>query len=271
MAIKLEWQALLADQKATEPSYLRYIRENAGFFLCDSQRSLISISELQFGADYRPDFVVATDEASYGFKYELIELESPHDIVYKKSVDPSAHLTEAINQVQKWQLWLDANRAEAKRLFPSKQFQAFDKPNFDFLIIIGRREALQAHLHMRNYNADSLSIRIRSFDYLTDRLFQRYFYSLPFQFSDEMNNLSPILRNKLVNPFAKSFTSGEWRGITGSFQLNPTHMVAKNADLLILRMKYNDRLSSFMLDWDALPDDEKNRYWEAIRIAHGVD
>lgn len=61
-----DWMGLL-DSGAGERECVKFLNEHAGFFFCDSSRSLIAISELELGADFRPDFVVTHDFSSFGF------------------------------------------------------------------------------------------------------------------------------------------------------------------------------------------------------------
>src|SRR5437016_610377 len=74
-----DWEQLLDNKSLNESDYLAFLRDHAGFVFNDSCRQLVSISELELGADLRVDFVLANDNSSYGFQYELVELESPHE------------------------------------------------------------------------------------------------------------------------------------------------------------------------------------------------
>src|ERR1044072_2473032 len=120
-----QWNELLEDNSKTEHVYLKYLKDHADFFLHDYSypSSLICISELQFGSDYRPDFTRCYDLASVGFQQEFIEIESPHDNVFTNKGNPSAQLTEAINQIENWRIWVDNNRELVKRIFPSVLFR----------------------------------------------------------------------------------------------------------------------------------------------------
>lgn len=167
-----DW-TLLLDDGAGERACLAFLRDHAGFFFCDSARRLMAISELELGADFRPDFVVANDLSSYGLFYEFIEVEDPNENAMNSKAQPSARLNAAISQVQRWRLWLDANRAIAKKVLPSREFWKRDRLAARYTIIIGRRRDADEWSFLRNYYSDQLGIQIRSFDHLTDTLTER--------------------------------------------------------------------------------------------------
>src|SRR5688572_16839666 len=114
------WTSLL-DTSPGERECLQFIRDHAGFLLCDSWRALIAVAELEFGADLRPDFVVAHDRSSAGFVYELIEIEEPGSKAFVAKGSPSARLSSAVGQIQQWQLWLQGNRDAARKILPSNE------------------------------------------------------------------------------------------------------------------------------------------------------
>ena len=159
--IRARWIDLLEHPGETEEAYHSYLAAHAGMFLSDGCYKIPVISKLRLGADLVTDFVTTIDRASYGFTYEFIEIETPNSAPYIQSGAPSSRLTGAVQQIQNWQLWLDANRSEAKKLFPSKEFIYFDRPSFTFTIIIGRRDDSQQWLHLRNNYSQRLGIEIQ--------------------------------------------------------------------------------------------------------------
>jgi hypothetical protein len=79
------WEKLLGNTRLKELAYHRFLENHAGLFFSDP-RTYIVISNLEMGADLKPDLVVVSDNQSYGFRYELIELESPHDQPFTPNV-----------------------------------------------------------------------------------------------------------------------------------------------------------------------------------------
>jgi hypothetical protein len=126
------------------------------------------ISKVPLGADHVTDFVFGRDEASYGFAYEFVELESPHTPAFTRAGHPSARLSMAVQQVLNWKTWLDANRSEAKKLFRSSPFTLYDTPTVSFTIYIGRSsDRPDELLALRNRYANEININIHGFDHLT--------------------------------------------------------------------------------------------------------
>lgn len=261
------WKSMLEDTQLTEHHFLNFLSKNAGFFLHNSDNALISISELELGADYRVDFVVCHDFLSYGFEYEFIEIESPTDAVYTRKGSPSARLIEAYSQIQKWRLWIEANRAEAKRILPSKSFIYFDAPYFKYTIIIGRRKETAEFLHLRNQFGKDVNIEIRSFDYLTDKLLARQHFSVtPSIQSEDFKQLDFKIRNELANPFAEAFKSSVWREMTRSGILCDSHMIAKNAEVLLSKRTLNDAMNDFLDYWFSLDLKKRQRLLEEAKM-----
>jgi hypothetical protein len=257
---------MLEDNSLTELQYLKFLHNHAGLFFQDEMDKFITISEFQFGSDYRADFVVCNDRSSYGFEYEFIEIESPTDNVYTKKGNPSSHLTEAINQIQQWRLWIDANRAEAKRILPSKSFLITDEPAFKYTIIIGRREKTEEYLHLRNYFGKQLDIEIRSFDYLTKKLLQRRFDSTPIICSAQFENLDFITKNKLANPFVKAFKSSVWKKMVQSPKFYIYHMITMNIETILNKREINLELQNCFLDeWSNLEQELKEIYFQRAK------
>jgi hypothetical protein len=134
------WIELLSSG-AGERDCVKFLNEHAGFFFCDSSRSLITIAELELGADFRPDFVVTHDFSSLGFSYEFIEVQDPNEQPLKTNGQFSNGLNEAIAQITKWHKWLTGNRDTAKRILPSRS-EAWTQSSFNKLFEDWSRSAL---------------------------------------------------------------------------------------------------------------------------------
>jgi hypothetical protein len=74
-----KWKRLVENKELDELAYHKFLEDHAGLFFSNPMGTYIVISNLQLGADFKPDLVVVSDNESYGFRYELIELESPHE------------------------------------------------------------------------------------------------------------------------------------------------------------------------------------------------
>jgi len=173
-------------------------------------------------------------------------------------------LNTAIQQVQDWQRWIERNREEAKRIFPSKNFIINDDPNFKYVIVIGRRSGDGRDEARRNHYARSLGVEIRSFDYLTDAMEIRRFSPFTWMSRDIFPVISEKSNNDFSNPFARSYTNSEWKKIVSS-GIDISHMVAQNLEILLSCRRYNmEDLREFKMYLDGLTDLEiaipKNDY-----------
>ena len=238
-----QWRALLDDRSLDEGAYRKFLAEHAGFFL-HTNRAVLAISELRLGADHRVDLVRTRDRGSYGFQYDLIELESPHQQPFNKSGVPSKGLNWAMQQIRDWRRWLKECRNEAKWLFPAKIFTLYDRECFDFTIVIGRRSNKKIDLDKRNQLSAAENVQIRSYDYLTELLQKRIFSEDLLLCSSEADQLGSRERNELVNPFAEAMRDAEWRRFLKA-QPDIAHMYANNARLILEMRRYNRLLRRF--------------------------
>lgn len=262
--IKKEWESLLTASARDERKVLQFLQENAGFFFCDSQRKLIAISELEMAADYRPDFVIPFDRSSQGYSYHLIECEKPGSHPFTKTGKPSAELMEAYRQILEWKQWILSYRTMAKEIFPSSDFLLYDQLHVEYTIIIGRREQLAEHVHIRNQIAKEWKVEIRSFDALTDHLCSHPFFGIPNLSSSEMNSIDNNKKNAIVNPFRKAIPSGSWRRMAP--QLKQSHTSANSLDTIIAGAHIHDELhSAFMKDLEHVPTTVSEQLLDEIR------
>jgi hypothetical protein len=251
---------MLGDTQLGEEAYQKFLATHAGFFFShpaagDDQ---LVTAKLRLGSDFTTDFVVAAGVRSLGVNYTLIEIESPHTPAYTAAGAPSARLNTAVQQVQDWQGWIERNREEAKRLFPSKQFIRQDDPNFSYMIVMGRREHLGGNQGRRNHYARSLGIHIRSFDYFTDSLFSRD----PRPFAWISRDLVPVFseqeNNAYANPFYIAYSDPEWRRIASGGEYNVSHVIATNFNLIMENRRYNvDAQADFEAYLAGVPEEDK--------------
>jgi len=122
------WQQLLENEQLHEGKYQDFLSDHASFLA--NERNPIVISKLKLSSDFEPDFVVASDKASFGFEYNLIEIQKLHDKPYNQDGTPNKALTTAIQQVQNWRQWVEFNPCQAKDLFCSSRFMIHNDPCF---------------------------------------------------------------------------------------------------------------------------------------------
>ncbi len=266
-AVANDWVRLL-DSGEGERACVKFLHEHAGFFFCDSGRRLLAISELELGADFRPDFVVATDMSSSGLVYEFIEIEDPNQNPFTLAGQPSARLNGAVNQIIGWDTWIRGNQQLAKKLLPSREFWTHDRLVVRYTIITGRRAQHEKWTHSRNLFSDRVDVQIRSFDHLTDELLERYFAPFPNLASVEMDNADEFVRNQLVNPFRRAISSAVWR--EAALKLHDDHMNAKNIDLLVSLASTSDRLAPFLQDWGSLPVEKRSFYINQLKFIQNL-
>jgi hypothetical protein len=255
-----KWQGLLGDRSLREEAYQSFLSDHAGFFFSDGIYRMVVLSKIRLGANWVTDFVNTCSQQSYGFSYELIEIESPHTPPFNRSGKPSERLSQAVQQIQNWKRWIDSNRSEAKRLFPSANFTLADSPNFTYTVYIGSRENTQKWQEQRNFHSKELGIKIRSFDSLTDRVRTRPIMDFWIGGDETGPKLLPSLRNQLMNPFFKAYNDSVWRQIISSTNFVLYHMVTTNADSLLRNREYNRLYKTFLGLWKSLPRRTKNLY-----------
>ena len=150
---------------------------------------------------------------------------------------------------------------------PNHLFIFFDAPHFKYTIIIGRRKETEKFLHLRNQFGKDVNIEIRSFDYLTDKLLSRQHFNVtPSIQSEDFKQLDFKIRNELANPFAEAFKSSVWREMAKSGMLCDSHMIAKNAKVLISKRTLNNAFNKFLDYWFSLELTKRQRLLEDAKM-----
>jgi hypothetical protein len=262
------WKRLLTTAGVKEHQYGTLISDYPAFFLLGMGGSpYFAISELRLGADYVVDLVIASDEASGGMVYTLIELERPQDIPFKANGDKRARLSHALDQVGNWKRWIEDNRREARRLFPCGVNKRL--PILRYRIVIGTGLNTEKWTEKRNDFATKTQLDIRSYDSLTEhlRVFPRLFQDKSILWSAEERDLTFRARNALANPFFRAFTDAEWRRLATELADSP-HFTELNAWVFLKHRSYVPELRRFQrlcetkykheynewlgtIDWDA--------------------
>lgn len=270
--VQADWTGLLANKLLKEESYQKFISDHAGLFFSQgpSMNGTLVVSKLRLGSDYITDFVLVRGARSLGVNYELIEIESPHDPVFVRQGHASSNLTAAVQQVHDWRKWIEKNREEAKRIFPSKEFIRGDDPNFTYTVVIGKRNGHVDDHARRNEYARTNGVAVRSFDYLSDLLTEMHFNPLVWISRDIVPNISALANNRFSNPFFFAYSDPEWRTICRRGDFSCSHTVANNLDLLLEQRQYNSaRLSAFDAFLQGLPEEERRipkRYYDYLDL-----
>jgi Domain of unknown function (DUF4263) len=230
-SIVQQWIRLL--ETATKEEELhKFLAANAGLFFLDSNRRFICLSKVRLGANHVIDFAVATEGYSRGLSWNLIEIELARTAPYNKDGTPSARLTRAVQQTQDWRRWIQNNRREVSKLFPTIGLRTNQDPNITFTVFIGTRENSRRHLDKRNSYADAVGVEVRSFEYLTSMLTERWFGNHAFMGSHEENGLDPKVINELANPFASAIPDAKWRQLVDEVG-NDTHFCSQFAEHIV--------------------------------------
>jgi len=225
------WEALLGDTKVKELAYHNFLEDHAGLFFSNPFGTYIVISNLEMGADLKPDLVIVSDNQSYGFKYELIELESPHDRIFTSKGRQSAKLTHALKQMEDWQLWLQKHPDSAKELLPSKAHSLWGDPQLSYTVVIGRRDEMLRNNEIRIQKSSKYGCSIRSFDHITDRLRRNLFMDIGL--FEHGQHLPADEMNRISSPFFRAMSSAAWKRYRTSAEFSPAHSLGFSAPSLL--------------------------------------
>jgi Domain of unknown function (DUF4263) len=119
----------------------------------------------RLGSEFVPDFLLATI-TSVGFRWAMVELESPNEKALTKAGLPANKLAEALKQIRDWRTWLSDNVAYARGELGLKDIEA----SCPAYIIIGRRRMLDPK-QVKIYRALSTDgTTVMSYDRLLDQM-----------------------------------------------------------------------------------------------------
>lgn len=263
-----EWVKLICDPATNERECLAFLSDDAGFFFRDMRRDwTLVVSEFRFGTDYRADFMVPVEGYSEGPTYKLIEIESPNENPYDKRGYPTRRLSDAIQQINDWRAWIEANRNLSMDQFPSAAWHHYGKAKFEYQIIIGRREHTAKWRGKLQQAAQQNGIEIRSFDYLTDKMTEiiRHGFRLhcDCESSAQLRRLEKQTSNQMANPFLSTLNDPVWRDLIRqvAFRGWLHHLVSEIADKLVDNLRCSRRLDQFDRLWSRLDENERCRIW----------
>lgn len=211
-----EWNNLLS-QNLTENFYHKYLYDNAGLFLGNTDCHLV-ISKLKLGSELETDFVTLTDGFSNGNKFNLIEIKQPNVKLFTDKGLMSSDFNKATQQVRDWKRWLIDNPSWFKKFLPTISTRVISQSHLKFTIIIGRRLTNPRDIEKRNQIAEEIGAEIRSFDYLTDRFKTREFYPTAW-----LENGNEYFEDKIANPFFKAFKDSEWKKFCNNRKISTSH------------------------------------------------
>jgi hypothetical protein len=119
----------------------------------------------RLGAELVPDFLLASI-TSVGFRWAMIELESPSEKALTKAGLPAKKLAEALKQTRDWRTWLTDNVAYARSELGLKDIDA----HCPAYVVIGRRGSLDSK-QAKTYRAlSSDKTTVMSYDRLLDQM-----------------------------------------------------------------------------------------------------
>jgi hypothetical protein len=128
-------------------------------------RSVWCLDRPRLGSELIPDFLLASI-TSVGFRWAMIELESPNERALTKTGLPAKKLAEALKQIRDWRTWLTDNVAYARGELGLKDIEA-DCPAF---VVIGRRGGLDPK-QVKTYRALSTNrVTVMSYDRLVEQM-----------------------------------------------------------------------------------------------------
>jgi len=119
----------------------------------------------KFGCEYVPDFIICTEDSA-GFHWVLVELENPTYNALRKDGQQTAHLSNAIKQINDWRIWLRKNVAYVRDELSFVDLNA----ECIAIIIIGRRKLIYPNQREIYRELSNDKLRVMTYDRLTLKL-----------------------------------------------------------------------------------------------------
>lgn len=126
----------------------------------------------RLGKDYIPDFIIG-DVGSMGFRWVLIELETPRSGIYLtdgEELDKFARTGK--NQIVRWRTWLATHIANARDRKADGGLRLFDiREKSEAIVFVGRRSKMPDSKEAERFELrQSNAIAIQSYDWLLEHL-----------------------------------------------------------------------------------------------------
>lgn len=126
----------------------------------------------RLGGEYIPDFIIG-DVDSLGFRWILIELETPRSGIYlTNGLQFDEKARKGISQVIDWRNWLSNNISYARQRRSEDGLGLFDiREKSDAVVMVGRRSKMpETKNAQRQEYRQSNNIHIHSYDWLLETL-----------------------------------------------------------------------------------------------------
>ncbi|HEY4063623.1 MAG TPA: Shedu anti-phage system protein SduA domain-containing protein [Puia sp.] len=152
------FEYLLNDQDIGERAILDFIKSEKAYFIIGSllkkgylfgHQALFLFPEFQLGTDYKADYLLV-GKNSHGYHFVFVELEAINGNITLVDGEFGSVIRKGLNQVEKWESWLEANFAHLRPIFEksmgpknaslAREFTIFDKTRIHFAIVAGRRK-----------------------------------------------------------------------------------------------------------------------------------
>ncbi|HEX3551916.1 MAG TPA: Shedu anti-phage system protein SduA domain-containing protein [Thermoanaerobaculia bacterium] len=130
------------------------------------------LPQKRLGGEYVPDFIIGSAD-SLGFRWVLIELETPRSGIYvKDGLVLDQRTRKGVSQVIEWRSWLLDNLSYARRRRQENGLGLFDiRENSDAVVLVGRRSKMpKTKDAQRNEYRQVNKIQIHSYDWLLETL-----------------------------------------------------------------------------------------------------
>jgi hypothetical protein len=155
---------ILLDKKCNENTIHKFIKLNPTLlaYMMYGGKGNWLFSKPKFGCEYIPDFIMCTQDSA-GFHWAIVELESPNKKVLRNNGQQTAHLSNAVKQINEWRIWLRKNIAYARYGLGYFDIDA----ECTALIVIGRRKFITPELKDYYRELSNNNLRIMSYDRLS--------------------------------------------------------------------------------------------------------
>ena len=262
-----EWYALIDNNQVCEVEIRAFLADHAGFFFNDPSCCAFPVAGLRLG-NHQVDFMEPEDRYGSGAKYRLIMIGSPHTPPLGVDGRPTDDLDKALRVVKGCRHWIEANRADARRLFPGLPGADDKLPWVSYFVVMARlcrrhaarrplpefRDRSRSRMHKQVPRPGAAPGRrgplVRQPDgvALAEVGVPRYLPCVRW----ELGQLAAGVRNTPASPFHRALSDAEWRDIVSRCDGCVSHMTARLADKLVARLAPGPRLRGIRPDpWHA--------------------
>lgn len=119
----------------------------------------------RLGSELIPDFILST-HTSTGFRWVLVELESPATRILTAKGLPAKRLAQALGQVRDWRTWLRQEIAYAQGTLGYKDLNVEAKA----YVVIGRRESISTKQVRKYAELSTAETEVMTYDRLREAI-----------------------------------------------------------------------------------------------------